>query len=300
MNLSDYKLGFAFNGGKESTVVLHMVKHLDPIPFIVKSDHDFHEIKSFVKSSGLNVIEYNNEIEAIQDLIKSYGVNAIVMGCRRTDPKCSDLNEICYTDGDYPKIIRINPLLDWSYDDVWSYIDRNNIEVCDLYKDGYTSIGNITNTFPNYTLFNGSGYDHAKYLTDGELERVGRIKSKLPIKFESKVIHGLKRGREIGFPTANVNIKLDIDNGVYYGTSILEGKKYNMVMSKGENIHFDQTETTVEVHLLEYENSDYFYGKNIKVKIVGYIRPMLKLDTLSSLIERIRKDIEIANYHLSD
>ena len=73
-----------------------------------------------------------------------------MMGSRRSDPHCSELKKFSPTDSHYPNLMRINPIIDWSYDDVWNYIIKNQLKVCSLYEHGYTSIGNRLNTFPNF------------------------------------------------------------------------------------------------------------------------------------------------------
>ena len=105
------------------------------------------------------------------------------------------------TDEGWPSIMRYNPLLDWSYSDVWNYINFYNLPICPLYEKGYTSLGLTTNTFPNYSLFSNNEFLHARELKDETLEREGRIKAKLPLSFSGKVIRGKRMGKQLGFAT---------------------------------------------------------------------------------------------------
>lgn len=114
----------------------------------------------------------------------------ILVGVRKTDPYCSTLRvlfiffillghleEVNYTDNGWPKFLRINPILNWSYDDIWEYIDFYRIPYCSLYDRGYTSIGSISRTIPNPKLLKADGsYGHARELKDESFERCGRLK----------------------------------------------------------------------------------------------------------------------------
>ena len=84
------------------------------------------------------------------------------------------------TDNGWPDFMRVNPILDWSYSDIWNYLRELNVGYCGLYERGYTSLGSQTNTLPNPHLKNSSsifGYDPAWLLddTDGKRERAGRL-----------------------------------------------------------------------------------------------------------------------------
>lgn len=73
--------------------------------------------------------------------------------------------------------MRINPILHWSYHDVWSFLRECELPYCSLYDEGYTSLGSTTNTHRNEALRRPDGsFAPAYLLPDARLERAGRGK----------------------------------------------------------------------------------------------------------------------------
>jgi len=286
----------AFNGGKESLVVLHKYLKENVLVFRIVDKYEFPEIEEYIekvsKLYSLNILEFSNMKDSINKL-KELGVETVILGNRRTDPNCSNLNEYTETDSDWPKMMRYFPLLNWSYKDVWRYIDNNNLPICSLYEKGYTSIGNIKNTFPNCYLFKNNKFLSARELDDENLEREGRIKVYLPLSFFGKIIHGKGMGKKLGFPTANLDTILQIDERIYYGICIKEGKEEKMIMSVGYNPMFK--DKSIEIHILQKYSED-FYGETLFVTVKGFIRKMKNFNNFNSLIEAIKKDIYYLNY----
>jgi len=137
---------------------------------------------------------------------------------------------------------------------------------------------------------------------------MAQVKSFLPLYLKGAVVTGFGRGgKQLGFPTANISpdafrdrLTTTDDEGVYYGWSLIDlpGEKVEpMVMSIGWNPQFNNQEKSVEVHILKSYESD-FYGKEIRVIVLGFLRPMLKFDSLEGLIEAIRNDIASAREKL--
>lgn len=72
--------------------------------------------------------------------------------------------------------MRVNPILDWDYHDVWDFLQAASLPYCKLYDEGYTSVGSIKNTVPNSALMREDGtYAPAHLLPDARLERAGRV-----------------------------------------------------------------------------------------------------------------------------
>ncbi|KAL1829744.1 hypothetical protein DCAR_0209113 [Daucus carota subsp. sativus] len=115
------------------------------------------------------------------------------------------------------------------------------------------------------------------------------------------VIKGFGRGSKIlGIPTANISTKKysavlsEHPSGVYFGWAKLSERGiYKMVMSIGWNPYFSNTEKAIEPWLLHDFDED-FYGEELHLAIVGYIRPEANFSSVESLVEKIHQDRRIA------
>jgi FAD synthetase len=65
---------------------------------------------------------------------------AIIIGARSTDPFGDTMKPFQPTDEDWPAITRIHPILNWTYNDVWSVILECNLPYCNLYDQGFTYV----------------------------------------------------------------------------------------------------------------------------------------------------------------
>ena len=103
-------------------------------------------------------------------------IAAILVGTRRTDPHGADLVAAQPTDHGWPAFMRIHPVLEWAYADVWALLHALGVSYCELYDKGYTSLGGTGDTGPNPALKreDGEGYLPAWELKDERLERMGR------------------------------------------------------------------------------------------------------------------------------
>ena len=107
-------------------------------------------------------------------------IASILMGTRRSDsPYFERMGEFAPTDGDWPSYMRVNPILDWTYGEIWLLIRLLQLPYCSLYDRGYTSLDNKANSVPNKALKSCSQqqYAPAYWLANDELERDSRLKS---------------------------------------------------------------------------------------------------------------------------
>ena len=99
---------------------------------------------------------------------------------------------------------------------------------------------------------------------------------------KGKVIHGTKKGRTLGFPTANINVANEIDLGIYAGYIFIESKKYkSAIYSSGNKI--------LEAFIFDF--SEDLYGKEINVELVKKIRDKKVFKNDAEASEQISKDV---------
>ena len=115
-------------------------------------------------------------------------------------------------------------------------------------------------------------------------------------KIVGEVIEGDKRGRQIGFPTANImmNNLIKPDFGVYAVRINYNNETFNGIANFGVRPTFDKTKSLpiLEVHLFNF--SDNLYGKEIVISFVDFIRKEKKFNGLESLKSQIQLDINVA------
>ena len=122
--------------------------------------------------------------EAFAAYLSDYpAVKAIFVGTRRTDPHGAALKSFDPTDRGWPPFMRIHPVIDWHYAEIWAFIRELGIPYCGLYDMGYTSLGGTTDTHPNPALkgdpggggvVEEGGYRPAYELVEDGEERLGR------------------------------------------------------------------------------------------------------------------------------
>jgi FAD synthetase len=133
-------------------------------------------IAKTVEKYSLQLFKYHDSLKKSLELFLSENeCNACLMGTRSTDPYSDKLKTFQQTDQGWPAVMRIHPLLDWSYKDVWDVLLLIGEEYCELYDLGYTSLGSIQNTRPNSFLKNGDSFLPAFMLQDQSKERFGRL-----------------------------------------------------------------------------------------------------------------------------
>ena len=107
---------------------------------------------------------------------------------------------------------------------------------------------------------------------------------------------GQQRGRELGFPTANLCISeedLCPKTGVYVTQVLYGGKQYGGVSNIGYNPTFGQNQLIAETHIFDF-NAD-IYGRPLKINLLRHLRAEIAFDGPESLVKQISKDIAVAH-----
>jgi len=107
------------------------------------------------------------------------------------------------------------------------------------------------------------------------------------------VVHGRKRGRKLGFPTANIDPHHEAvpPSGVYAVKAFIEGRPYCGVMNIGFRPTFEkQAEPTVEIHILGFRKN--IYGKHIEAVLLKKIREERHFKSTEHLLQGIRLDLK--------
>lgn len=106
------------------------------------------------------------------------------------------------------------------------------------------------------------------------------------------VVDGDKRGKAIGFPTANLHPparKVVPATGIYACFALVDGHRHDAAVSVGVRPTFGGGELLIEVYILEFDEE--IYGDEITVEFVEYTRPELKFDEVDDLVAQMEKDV---------
>lgn len=131
---------------------------------------------------------------------------------------------------------------------------------------------------------------------EGNVEKARELLSR-PHRLDGVVVHGEKRGREIGYPTANLG-KIEGQtipaDGVYAGWLTVGINFWPAAISIGTNPTFEGDRARqVEAYALDQEGLD-LYDKNASIEFGWYLRPTVKFDSLDELLLQMKKDCDKA------
>ncbi len=138
-------------------------------------------------------------------------------------------------------------------------------------------------------------------LASGELEHATRLLGR-PYSISGRVVHGDKLGRDIGFPTANIQLRhnrpplMGIFAVELYG---LNGAPLAGVASLGKRptVKSPDAVPVLEVHLFDF-NAD-IYGRRVRVSFLHKLRDEEKYPDLDSLVAQIKRDVDNAKHYLA-
>jgi riboflavin kinase/FMN adenylyltransferase len=137
-------------------------------------------------------------------------------------------------------------------------------------------------------------------LTQGDVARAAQVLGR-PHRVTGVVVHGDHRGRELGYPTANLGpvvSGLVPADGVYAGWLLRPGLSADdpdstmpAAVSIGTNPTFDGTQRRVEAYVLDRTDLD-LYGESVALELVERLRPTERYDSVEALLEQMGQDVE--------
>jgi len=128
-------------------------------------------------------------------------------------------------------------------------------------------------------------------LVQGDMRKVERLMGRY-FYMGGKVITSDKRGRVLGFPTANLDIRPQQalpGNGIYATIAQVDGKQFPSATNIGIRPTFGEREKTVETHLLNYKGD--LYGKDMRLEFVQKLRDEQRFPSSEELKVQIEKDV---------
>ena len=129
-------------------------------------------------------------------------------------------------------------------------------------------------------------------LVEGDVSRAARLLGRY-FSVSGIVGHGEERGRELGFPTANIKVGSDLifpGDGIYATWAHLDSGSYMAATSIGTRPTFDDGENrTIEAYLLDF--SDDIYDQPLRLEFVQRLRGEEKFDTIQALLDRMAEDV---------
>ena len=131
-----------------------------------------------------------------------------------------------------------------------------------------------------------------KALVDGNVKDVAK-KLGRNFSMSGTVVTGDKRGRTLGFPTANIEVGPDMvvpGNGIYATLAFVDGERHMAATSIGTRPTFDGKGRTIEAFLLEFDSN--LYNRQLRLEFVQRLRDELKFDSVDVLLEQMELDVE--------
>lgn len=133
-----------------------------------------------------------------------------------------------------------------------------------------------------------------RLITSGDVRNAAKMLGRF-YSIGGEVVHGNRRGNQIGFPTANIELaatKVAVPKGgVYAVRATVDGCTYNAMANIGRNPTFGDVETArLEVNLFDYSGD--LYGRQLMVAFYDFIRGERKFGSVADLCSQLRQDKE--------
>jgi riboflavin kinase/FMN adenylyltransferase len=128
-----------------------------------------------------------------------------------------------------------------------------------------------------------------RLVAEGRIDEAGALLGH-PYYIDGVVVHGRKRGRELGFPTANIATENELlpPNGIYATTLTVDGVVHAGLTNIGTRPTFDETDVTVETYLLGFAGD--LYGARVRLAFVQRLRDERRFDDVDALRAQMEAD----------
>jgi riboflavin kinase/FMN adenylyltransferase len=132
-----------------------------------------------------------------------------------------------------------------------------------------------------------------RVIGEGDVARAARLLGR-PHRLWGRVSRGAQRGRELGFPTANVDIRVGLlpRDGVYAVHALTNGRWLAGVANVGRRPTFGPSARTVEVHLFDFDGD--LYGEHLQVELIDRLRGERQFTSADELMHQIQVDAKRA------
>lgn len=135
-----------------------------------------------------------------------------------------------------------------------------------------------------------------RLIGEGQMPEAARLLGRY-YRTSGTVVRGDGRGRQLGFPTANLDVwdeRVMPQTGIYATWTWIEGVRYESVANLGVRPTFENQPSSplLEVYILDWDRD--LYGQEIQVEFVERLRPEERFPTVNALVEQMHKDVQAA------
>ncbi|HEX3033642.1 MAG TPA: bifunctional riboflavin kinase/FAD synthetase [Thermodesulfobacteriota bacterium] len=132
-----------------------------------------------------------------------------------------------------------------------------------------------------------------KLIEDGMVKKAARFLDK-NFSMEGKIKEGEKRGRKLGFPTANLDTDWELlpKRGVYATWAHLSHKRLRSITNIGFRPTFGENRLLIETHIIDFK--DNLYGEPLRVEFIDRLRDERRFESVDALVAQISRDVERA------
>ena len=140
-----------------------------------------------------------------------------------------------------------------------------------------------------------------KAVSEGRLE-AARTRLGRPYSARGVVVRGEQRGRDLGFPTANLSIdateKLLPPSGIYAVRGVLKRGVFPGALHLGPRPTFQGSPPSIELYLLDFDGE--IYGEEVRVDFIRFLRPVRAFESVASLVRQMELDVAEVRRVLAD